>query len=177
MADNFIFADEAGCFRFHKKKGASKYFMLCTVAMDNCSISSELLDIKRRLVAAGETKRNKLHATTDSVPVRRKVYEILSGHDMRIDCTILEKTKAQPQTRTDEPTFYKYAWFYHFKGCRATSLPPGQKSAHHGRIYRQQENARCVYEQCEQRRAADYSTGTMGGFIYRVIARPVSLGS
>lgn len=128
MADSFVFSDEAGCFRFHKKKGASKYFMLCTVSMDNCSISSDLLDIKRRLVAGGDEKRNKLHATTDSLPVRKEVYDILESHDMQIDCTILEKTKAQPQTRIDEPTFFKYAWFYHFKAVGPQICRPKRKT-------------------------------------------------
>ena len=31
------------------------------------------------------------------------------------EVTILEKSKAQPQTRSSEDVFYKYAWFYHFK--------------------------------------------------------------
>lgn len=29
--------------------------------------------------------------------------------------TLLEKSKAQPQTRTSDGMFYKYAWYYHFK--------------------------------------------------------------
>ena len=128
MADKFVFADEAGCFKFHKKKGASKYFMLCTISLDECSISSDLLAIKRRLVAAGDSKRNKLHATTDPLDVRDEVYGILEAADFSIDCTILEKTKAQPQTRTDAPRFYKYAWFYHFKAVGPQVCKQGQKT-------------------------------------------------
>lgn len=128
MADRFVFADEAGCFKFHKKKGASKYFMLCTITLDACAMSSDLLSVKRRLVAEGDTKRNKLHATTDSKDVRNQVYEILKAEEFSIDCTILEKTKAQPQTRRDEPTFYKYAWFYHFKSVGPRVCSQGRKT-------------------------------------------------
>ncbi len=71
MADNFVFADEAGCFKFHKKKGASRFFMLCTVSMGDCSVSGELLEIKRRLVAAGDN-RNKLHAQQIQFPCAKK---------------------------------------------------------------------------------------------------------
>jgi hypothetical protein len=28
---------------------------------------------------------------------------------------LLEKSKAQPQTRISDATFYQYAWYYHFK--------------------------------------------------------------
>ncbi|CTQ74172.1 DUF3800 domain-containing protein [Roseibium alexandrii] len=115
MADKYIFSDEAGCFTFKKVNGASKYFMLCTVVLEDCSISNELLNIKRKLVLNGEPERNKLHATSDSVITRKEVYPIIADYDLSIDCTILEKTKAQPQTRIDDTTFYKYAWYYHFK--------------------------------------------------------------
>jgi hypothetical protein len=30
-----MFAEEAGCFAFKKKQGASKYFTLCTVCTDD----------------------------------------------------------------------------------------------------------------------------------------------
>lgn len=115
MADKFIFSDEAGCFTFKRVNGASRYFMICTVAMDNCDISKDLLEIKRRLVASGEPERNKLHATTDSVKTRSEVYPLIAECDISIDCTILEKSKAQPQTRIDDVTFYKYAWYYHLR--------------------------------------------------------------
>ena len=102
--------------------------MLCTVVMDDCSVSAPLLDIKRRLVANGEPDRNKLHATTDSVPIREEVYAVLADASIAIDCTILEKTKAQPQTRKDEPTFYRYAWFYHFKSVGPRTCAQGKKT-------------------------------------------------
>lgn len=128
LADNYIFADEAGCFGFHRKPGASKFFMLCTISTDNCDFSSQLLDIKRKLVSGGEEKRNKLHATTDTVQTRYEVYEVLKAAYFRIDCTILEKSKAQMQTRTDDQTFYRYAWYYHFKEVGPKVCRKGEKT-------------------------------------------------
>jgi hypothetical protein len=115
MATRFVFADEAGCFAFKKVQGASKYFMLCTISTDDCTLSHELLNLRRELIAGGDIDRDKLHATADQQATRDAVFGVLSKHEFRIDATILEKSKAQPQTRTSDPTFYRYAWFYHFK--------------------------------------------------------------
>jgi hypothetical protein len=107
MPNRYVFADEAGCFTFKKQKGASKYFLLCTVTTDDCALSHDLLHLRRELVIAGEPERDKLHATGDQQVVRDQVFALLSPCDFRIDVTILEKTKAQPQTRTSDPTFYQ----------------------------------------------------------------------
>jgi hypothetical protein len=115
MADKYVFSDEAGCFTFKRQEGASKYFYLCTIGMEDCSISGPLLDIKRKLVSSGDITRKKLHATSDSQETRDAVFEVLRSHEFHIDVTILEKSKSQPQTRIDQPTFFKYAWYYHFK--------------------------------------------------------------
>jgi len=114
MTCRFVFADEAGDFTFKRKIGASKYFLLCTLTTDDCSLSNALLDIRRNLVAAGEPDRDKLHTTSDSQATRDKVFECLESHSFEIDATILEKSKAQPQTRSNDATFYQYAWYYHF---------------------------------------------------------------
>ncbi len=60
--------------------------------------------------------------------MREEIYEVISGCDFRIDCTLLEKSKAQPHTRIDEPTFYKYAWFYHFKAVGPQVCDQGKKT-------------------------------------------------
>jgi hypothetical protein len=73
------------------------------------------------------------HATTDQQYVRDRVFEVLSHLNFRFDVTLLEKRKAQPQLRTDEPTLFKYAWYFHLKltrrGCsvrvmKRSSLQP-----------------------------------------------------
>lgn len=115
MPNKFIFADEAGCFTFKRQKGASTYFLLCTLATTDCSLSHDLLHIRRELTLAGLLESDKLHATEDVQSTRDRVFSCLQSHDFRVDVTILEKAKAQPQTRINEPTFYQYAWYYHFK--------------------------------------------------------------
>jgi hypothetical protein len=115
MPNKFTFADEAGCFTFKRTNGASKYFVLCTMTTDDCSLSGDLLDVRRDLAIGGDSERDKLHATSDLQTTRDRVFDILSQRIFRVDATILEKSKAQLQTRINEATFYRYAWFYHFK--------------------------------------------------------------
>jgi hypothetical protein len=127
MPNRYLFADEAGCFTFKRKAGASRYFLLCTLTTDDCSFSRELLDIRRDLCAGGESERTKLHATSDSQATRDRVFEVLAQHEFRVDATILEKSKAQPQTRTSDAMFYQYAWYYHFKHIGPLILPGADK--------------------------------------------------
>jgi hypothetical protein len=96
MPNKFIFADEAGCFTFKNIPGASRYFYLCTITTTDCTLSYELLNIRRNLTIANEPDRDKLHATSDKQETRDLVFDVLSKHDFRIDTTILEKRKAQP---------------------------------------------------------------------------------
>lgn len=67
------------------------------------------------LAWAGHNQDDCIHATSDPYPVRNAVFDLISQQDFRVDATILEKSKAQPQTRSTEIRFYQYAWRYHFK--------------------------------------------------------------
>jgi hypothetical protein len=49
MADRYVFADEAGNFDFSLRSGASRYFVLCTVTVDECTVGDELLALRRDL--------------------------------------------------------------------------------------------------------------------------------
>src|SRR5262245_20390690 len=100
MSYRYVFADEAGCFTFKKVKGASRYFILCTLTTNDCALANDLLNIRRDLAIAGESDREKLHATSDLQATRDRVFSALAKHDFRVDATLLEKSKAQPQTRT-----------------------------------------------------------------------------
>lgn len=51
----------------------------------------------------------------DKQEVRDRVFEAISSEQFRIDATVLEKSKAQPQVVATKERFYQYAWFYHFK--------------------------------------------------------------
>ena len=115
MAEAFIFADEAGDFKFLKGANISKYFILCTMRMEKCDLGDELLELKRSLVRKDMPVGDKFHASSDQQGVRDEVFNVISKFPFRVDATILEKSKAQPQTRVDEALFYKYAWHYHAK--------------------------------------------------------------
>jgi hypothetical protein len=115
MATFYVFADEAGDFVFKRKKGASTYFILCTVSAPVWTVSDRLLHVRRRLSLEGDPERDKLHATSDLQEVHNEVFAIIAEEDFRIDATILEKSKAQPQTRVSQHRFYQYAWYYHFR--------------------------------------------------------------
>lgn len=127
MAVKYIFADEAGDFTFKNKQGASKYFLLCTLTTDDCALSHELLHIRRGLCASGDPDRTLLHASEDLQAVRDAVFQALRNHQFRVDVTLLEKAKAQPQTRTSDATFYQYAWYYHFKHVGPQILKDAEK--------------------------------------------------
>jgi hypothetical protein len=115
MPDRFIFTDEAGCFTFSRDANVSRFFILCTVLMEDCSIGAELLALRRRLAWEDYELGEYFHATTDKQPVRDEVYKVLRAHPFRVQATIMEKSKAQPQTRTSKPRFYQYGYFFHFK--------------------------------------------------------------
>ncbi|NUB42965.1 DUF3800 domain-containing protein [Fertoebacter nigrum] len=115
MSRAYIFSDEAGCFSFARNARASKYFLVCTVTISDCSLGGDLLALRRDMVWRGLPVREDFHATEDKQEVRNEVYAFIAGHDIRVDATILEKSKAQPHTRESSDRFYKYAWYYHFK--------------------------------------------------------------
>jgi hypothetical protein len=115
MPDKFLFADEAGCFTFTKQPNVSRYFILCTVAMEDCSLASDLLDLRRQLAWDGAELGEYFHATSDKQAVRDAVFEVLLKKRFTVQATIMEKSKAQPQVRKSKCRFYQYGWFYHFK--------------------------------------------------------------
>ena len=111
----YIYADESGNFDFSRNVGATRYFLLTTVVIDDHSVESELLELRRELAWEGVELRDGFHATTDKQRVPDRVFSILNRHDFRVDSTILEKRKATPEIRSTDLMFYKQAWFYHLK--------------------------------------------------------------
>lgn len=83
--------------------------------MDEYSIAHELLGLRKQLVWDEVCDKDRFHATTDKQAVRDEVFKIIQKHNFRIDATILEKSKSEPQLRISNHEFYKYAWYYHFK--------------------------------------------------------------
>jgi len=115
MPNKFVFADEAGCFTFNRNQNVSKYFILCTVVMDNCDVATQLLNLRRRLAWEGFELGEYFHATTDKQAVRDEVYKVIVSAPFTIQATIMEKSKAQLHVRETKPRFYQYGYFYHFK--------------------------------------------------------------
>lgn len=110
-----VFADESGNLDFSRRKGASRYFVLTTVTCAGFAVGNALLGLRRQLGWDGIGDEIEIHATTNPQAVRDRVFELLDGHDFRVDSTIFEKSKAAPHTRPTEERFYKLAWYLHFK--------------------------------------------------------------
>jgi hypothetical protein len=122
MPDKFIFADEAGCFAFEKKQGASKYFILCTIVTDSCDAGMDLLALRRELAWEKAPLGDYFHACTDAQAIRNRVFDTIRKHPFTVQATVMEKTKAQPQVRVDRPRFYKIGWYFHFKHGAVSQL-------------------------------------------------------
>lgn len=129
MSRALIFSDEAGCFVFKRNDRASRYFLVCTICLDDCSIGDELIALRRDMQWRGLPVGEEFHATEDKNAIREEVYSLIERHDFRIDVTLLEKSKAQPQTTVSQQTFYKYAWYYYFKHV-GPNLLRGKTEAH-----------------------------------------------
>lgn len=71
--------------------------------------------LRRRLAWKGTPIRDFFHCTYDRQEVRDAVFDLISKHDFTVQATIMEKSKAQPQTRTTEDRFYQYGWLYHLR--------------------------------------------------------------
>lgn len=115
MPNKFTFADEAGCFTFNREPNVSRYFILCTVTMDECSVGADLLSLRRQLAWEGEKLGDYFHATTDKQSVRDRVFETILLRPFSVHATIMEKSKAHAQARLTRATFYKLGYLSHFK--------------------------------------------------------------
>lgn len=123
----FVFADEAGCPVFSRTKGASKYFILCTLVCDHANHGNELLALRRQLAWEGlHLDADQFHATEDPEIIRQRVYALLAGLKLNADVTIFEKSKAHPNKYHTQEGFYKFAWYFHFKHVARNRIVPGE---------------------------------------------------
>ncbi len=119
-----VFADESGDFTFTTGQNISRYFIVCTVALESCDVGCDLLNLRRRLAWEGHELGEYFHATSDKQAVRDAVFDCICNHDFKVQATIMEKRKAQPQTRKTNSRFYQYGWYYHFfYGMRNIARP------------------------------------------------------
>jgi hypothetical protein len=109
----YLFADEAGNFDFTRKQGASRYFILTAVTVQDCSpVNAKLHELRHQMAWEGHDHPGPFHASSDPRPVRERVFSIIEGLDLRVDAMILEKAKASPSMRSSETRFYQHAWYY-----------------------------------------------------------------
>ena len=120
-----LFADEAGNFDFSRNAGASRFFILTTVAFPegHDALATSLRALRFELAWEGVDFRREFHATDDTQAVRDRVFEVLAAHDFRVDATILEKPKARPAIRQSEERFYRTAWAFHLRNVLPGLLP------------------------------------------------------
>ena len=124
-----LFADEAGNFDFSRKAGASRFFILTTVAFPegHDALATSLRALRFDLAWEGVDFRREFHATDDTQRVRDRVFEVLAAHDFRVDATILEKPKARPGIRSSEERFYRAAWLFHLRALLPSLLLEGSE--------------------------------------------------
>lgn len=72
------------------------------------------------LISEGLEVGDYFHATTDSQAVRDRVFTEIANHEFRVQATICEKAKAQPQVTQSKARFYKTPWYFH---CRHGLVP------------------------------------------------------
>lgn len=128
----FVYADESGNFDFRnhlKHTSATRFFSVGTMVMFDEPpvelLNEDLSRLRRDLTHKGYDLASGFHASEDKQMVRDAVFDLINKHPVRYDVTLLEKAKAQPQTRVTDAVFYKYAWFFHFKMLAQRLLRPG----------------------------------------------------
>ena len=128
MSRIHVYADESGNFDFTRGPGATRYFVLTTVSFfDDRQACADLDELKYEFAWSGDLPVGPFHAAEDRQAVRDRVFSVLQPHDFRVDSTVIEKSKSQPQIRSSDETFYKYAWFYHMKYVFPRIAPRGQE--------------------------------------------------
>lgn len=129
MTRRYLFADEAGDFEFRTGNNISRFFIVCTMTLDDCQIGNDLLALRRQLAWEGLPVGSHFHATSDKVVVRDRVYDLLlnGNYAFRIQATIMEKRKALPRIRPTKERFFQYGWYYHFKNAIRPMLPAGDE--------------------------------------------------
>jgi hypothetical protein len=108
----YLFVDEAGNLDFSPK--GSRYFILTSVAVDDCSIEKDILELRRELAWNGYDIQDAFHATEDLQAIRNEVFRLIHQHSLRIDATIFEKAKTAPHIPRNEE-FYEVAWYLHMQ--------------------------------------------------------------
>jgi hypothetical protein len=117
MTDRYVFADEAGNFDFSGARGASRYFILTSITVADCSVGDQLLALRRNLGWRGLLLDRPPHAVYDPPHTRSEILAVIAAQPadrLRIDATILDKAHTPPHLRSDT-ALYSEAWRLHFQ--------------------------------------------------------------
>lgn len=125
MPHCYIFADEAGCLTFNRNPNVSRYFIVCTITMEDLALATDMIALRKRLAWDGADLGEYFHATTDRQAVRDAVFDTIAQRPFGIQVKIMEKSKAQPQVRASDSRFYQYGWYFLFKHGTARRIPAG----------------------------------------------------
>jgi hypothetical protein len=129
LTRRYLFSDESGDLQF-KRKNSTRYFAVGTLFIEQdelVKLRSTLSWVRDELAWLNHGLDSFFHATTDTHTVRQLVFAALSQVNFRIDVTLMDKAKAQPQTRVTEPKFFQYSWFFHLRQIAPTMLQEGDE--------------------------------------------------
>ncbi len=125
MSRVYVFADESGNFDFSRKPGASRYFSVGTVVQRDDGpgrLAADLNQLRHDLAWQGIGLDGAFHATEDTQQVRDAVFKTLAVHPLRVDVTLVEKSKAIPRIRDTDVTFSSMPGFIIFAHWRPKLL-------------------------------------------------------
>ena len=118
-----IWGDEAGNLDFDQT--GSRYFFVSTMSVTDAGLTTDLLDLRRRLDRVGFLLPDGFHATDDRQHVRDRVFESLSSRSLRVDVTFYRKDNVYDRIKADLDYFYKWAWFYHLRHVLPRAVEDG----------------------------------------------------
>ncbi len=125
MAVRYLFLDESGNLDFTPK--GSRYFTLTSVALEDCQVGSDLIDLRRTLARQSIDLFDQFHATEDRQAIRDRVFDSICRHQLRIDVTLLEKSKADAHLRMDPDRFYRLGVYFHLRHVIPEVLASGDE--------------------------------------------------
>jgi Protein of unknown function (DUF3800) len=125
----YIYADEAGDPYFTKRKTASRYFILTSVALgDECDADRILLYLRQEFAWEGvRIPDGYFHASSDSPKVRADVLSVIASKPVRIDSVVLERAKTYDRIQADPVRFYQIAWYLLLKYVAPRVTDPGDE--------------------------------------------------
>ena len=126
----YIYADESGNFDFSNGPGATRYFILASVAADEptvAAIERDLSLLRWELAREGYLLPDGFHASPNEQYVRDCFFSAIRPHDFRIDATLFEKRKVNQRIRASDESFYRFAWNAHLTGLAQSFILPSNE--------------------------------------------------